>query len=199
MNYPYAKYTMTFNEFISNNPLFLENTIKLSTNERSKNLISMLISHFNVYEIGAETEDLFMLNFKDTFNSWKDYYEELITAYTKEYDYAVNNKKRNIKETKHYDNGSTSNKEDIKSKHDNIELPNKMITDAYDKYINNSYKDNDNKEGSSSFNRNILTEDVHTTYYDDEIIDLKNKYIKQLRNLYLEFALKFRENFIIIY
>lgn len=199
MNNPYARYTETLKEFCDNHPSFLTDTIVLTNPEHSQKLIEMIKSHFDVYEIGAETEDLFMLNFKDTFIEWKDYYEELINAYYKEYDYALNNRKRNIKETRFVDNTETNSEEVNNEFHKNIELPNKMITDGEDKYVNNSYKNNDNKNVKGGLLRNTTTEDSNTTYYDDEIIDLKNKYIKQLRNLFLEFALKFRENFIIIY
>ena len=57
-NYPYARYTKTFLQFIDENPTFLTDTINANTFGKqvyADDLIECLKANFNFYEIGGET------------------------------------------------------------------------------------------------------------------------------------------------
>ena len=65
-NYPYARYTKTFLQFIDENPTFLTDTINANTFGKqlyADDLIDCLKANFNFYEIGGETEDTFIADF----------------------------------------------------------------------------------------------------------------------------------------
>ena len=199
MNNMYAKYTETFHDFLIANPSFLGSTITMSSTIRTDKLKNALVSEFNLYEIGGETEEMFMTMFADVFNQWKDYYEERITAYEKQYDYTTGNRRRTVKQSTIGTEGTQDGNESSNNKHTDIELPNKVVSEDYEGYPNAINKDvasgNNHREYENETNLN----DEVTTYFDDEFLDLKNKYLAQLRNIYLEFAKKFKECFILIY
>lgn len=199
MNNMYAKYTQTFHDFLLDNPSFLEDTIKLSSEERNDKLINALKSVFNLYEIGGETDDIFKVMFTDVFNLWKDYYEERITAYEKQYDYTVGNRRRTVKSSGINTTGTQDSNGSSNNKHTEIELPNKQVSPSYEGYPNAIDKDDATDEAHKSYDSNTILNDEVTTFFDDEFLDLKRKYLEQLRNIYLEFANKFKECFILIY
>ena len=68
LNYGDPRYTETFLQFQENNPNALEDIIVMSTTDRSNALINMLKAKYNVYEISAPNEALFIQYLKDTFN-----------------------------------------------------------------------------------------------------------------------------------
>lgn len=199
MNNMYAKYTETFYDFLKDNPNFLDDIIQLSTSERSQKLKEALTSEFNLYEIGGETEKVFEIMFTDTFKQWKDYYEERITAYEKQYDYTEGNKRRTIKSSTINTEGSQDGNGSSNSKNTEIELPNKQVTQSYEGYPNAITKDENSDEQHREYENETTLDDEVTTIFDDEFLDLKRKYMEQLRNIYLEFAKKFKECFILIY
>ena len=172
MNNPYTKYTMTYKEFCSFNQEWIDEVISLSTSEKSQKLKDAIYNTFAIYEISGETIGEFKEFFKDTFNLHKDYYEELITNYEKEFDYASAIRSKS---------GSKTTNQDIE-----VELPNKVIDedDIY-KYPNNGSK---GTVQSENWNDN-----------PSEFIRLKNQYLRQIRNCYNEFAMKFSDCFIHIY
>lgn len=199
MNVPIAKYTETLLEFNINNPTFLEDTLVMSTTEKSQKLINAVIAMYNVYEIGSETEDLFKLNFADVFALWKDYYEEKITAYEKAYDYSTGNRRTYSRENTIDTSGEKDSSDSSDNKHTEIELPNKKVDTSYEGYPNDISKDDSSSEGHTDYTSKTEMLDLSTTTYHDEFIDLKNKYIKQIKSMYNEFASKFKECFMLIY
>ena len=199
MSNMYAKYTETFHDFLILNPLFLGMTIRMSSEERIEKLKNALISEYNLYEIGGETEEMFMIMFADTFNQWVDYYEERITAYEKQYDYTISNRRRTIKSSTIGTSGSQDGTDSSDNKHTDIELPNKQVSLDYEGYPNAINKDVSSGSNHREYENETNLDDTVTTIFDDEFLDLKNKYLAQLRNIYLEFAKKFKECFILIY
>lgn len=195
----FAKYTETFFDFNKTYPSFLIDNLAMSTTERTEKLVNALKSVYNLYEIGGETEQTFMIMFMDTFNTWKDYYEERITAYEKQYDYTVGNRRRTIKTSGINTTGTQNTNSSSNNKHTDIELPNKQVTFDYEGYPNAISKDDSTDENSRAYDSNTTLNDEVTTYFDDEFLDLKKKYLDQIRNIYLEFANKFKECFILIY
>ena len=199
MNSMYAKYTETFHDFLLLNPLFLDMTVGMSSTERTEKLKNALISEFNLYEIGGETEEIFKIMFADTFNQWKEYYEERITAYEKQYDYTLGNRRRTLKQSTIGTEGSQDSTGSSNNKHTEIELPNKQVSQDYEGYPNAINKDAGSDESHREYENETNLNDEVVTIFDDEFLDLKNKYLSQLRNIYLEFAKKFKECFILIY
>lgn len=195
----YAKYTQTFHDFLLDNPSFLGDIINLSTTERTEKLINALTTEYNLYEIGGETDDMFKIMFTDVFKQWKDYYEERITAYDKQYDYTLGNRRRTVKTSSINTEGTQDSNGSSNNKHTEIELPNKQVTSSYEGYPNAIDKDESSDEAHREYNTDTSLSDEVTTYFDDEFLDLKRKYMEQLRNIYLEFAKKFKECFILIY
>lgn len=172
-NYPYAKYTETFMEFLDNHTDFLSTLISLDTTEHTNKLISMLKEYYSFYEIGAETEDLFDLYFTSVYNIWRDYYIEKLNAYEKEFDYTK---------------GITKTVANItKGKTVDYDLPNKVLSasDSYSKYPSNVNTD----EGSSN----------STTTDNSLLLNQKEQYMRQLKNIYLEFVLRFMDCFVPLY
>lgn len=111
----YAKYTMTFKDFVDSNLEWYATNIKLSTPKMTGELQLALSSMWDFYEISGETIGEFKLMLLDTLHEYSSYYEEMITNYEKEFDYAtaVIRKTDNI----------------------HIELPNKQVSPTdYDKY-----------------------------------------------------------------
>ena len=199
MSNMYAKFTETFHDFLKEYPSFLTDIIKMSSEVREEKLKNALISEFNLYEIGGETEEMFSIMFEDTFNQWKDYYEERITAYEKQYDYTLGNRRRTLKKSYITTEGSQQGSSVSDSKHTDIELPNKQVSSSYEGYPNAISKDTNNDQNQRTYDNETNLDDEITTIFDDEFLDLKRKYLEQLRNIYLEFARKFKECFILIY
>lgn len=174
MNNPYANYSMTYKEFTNDelNLAWLASSLVMSTEERSEKLRLAIASMWNAYEISGETIGEFKMFMIDTFNEHKQYYEEMLTAYEKEFDYSD--------ATKRTVTTSGSDK-DI-----HVDLPNKQIdTDDIYKYPNDGNK----REVSS------------TNEVEDGALFLraKREYLRQVRNLYNEFAYKFKDCFIHIF
>lgn len=172
LNYGDPRYTETFLQFQENNPTALENIIVMSTTDRSNALISMLKAKYNVYEISAPNEALFIQYLKDTFNEYKDYYEELLDTYDKKYD--IDDLNKRIVESEITP--------DLVEEH--IDLPRSSAT-------NNIPTTIDKSKGSSS--TESTTTDMST------LISLKNQYMRQVRNIYNEFAIRFMDCFLHIY
>lgn len=167
-----AKYTETFLDFQANNPSMLERVIVMSTTERSNKLIEMLKAKYNIYEIACPNESLFVQYLKDTFNEHKDYYEELLDTYDKKYD--IDDLNKRIVESEITPN--------LVEEH--IDLP--RTSPAVEKPTTK-----DVSKGTSS------TESTTTDM--SSLISLKTQYMRQVRNVYSEFANRFAECFLQVF
>lgn len=197
-NYPYSVYTMTLLEYLDRQ-LWDMQDLNMGESSRNNAFLDMFTSMYNLCEIGAETPDLFRKMVTDTFNEYKDYYNQLLDAYEKQYDYATGNKKITIRsETVDTDTDRISKNID-NNKHTEIELPNKQVSNPDDSYPSAIDKDESNSKNVSNAKAKTVREYTDTVEYKDEFIDLKNKYIEQIRNVYKEFCEKFKDCFMIIY
>lgn len=101
---------------------------------------------------------------KDIIGEWKSYYNEMITNYSKDFDYAT---------------GITNS---IENESINVDLPNKKV-DSESIY---SYPSSGDKG--------------KTTYVDNsKFLSMKRQYLSQIRDLYKEFAKKFKDMFMHLY
>lgn len=172
-SYPNAKYTMSFLEFLDITGQWFYTNFTMSTTARTTGIQNAIRQKWNLYEIAGETIGEMKLMLKDTFDYWKPYYEEMLTAYEKQFDYATDGITRVVE-----DEG------EVKGIH--VELPNKQIdaTDIY-KYPNDGDKD----EHSNTV----------TTTDSTRFLEMKQKYMRQIRNLYNEYADKLDECFIHVF
>ena len=187
-----ALYTKLFSTFLAENPTFLTNVITMSTADKSTALISAIKARWNLYEIcdtdgttdGSGDSD-FKEYFKEAFDRFKPYYEEMISNYSKAYDYATGNKKTNTSHTANAGTGTSSDSETDTG----FALPNKLGGAEYP-----TTKKTLSTSGNSGTNG---TADSNSeTIYNDEFIQLKIEYMAQIRDLYYEFAGQFAPCFI---
>lgn len=183
-----CRYTERFTDFITNNPNWLEENLVMSTTERTTKLVQMLINTYGIYEISGETEGEEKEFLIDVFGCYKDYYEEILDNYTKKFNFESGIINNSLTTHTKKNDGEDSNV------NIHVELPNKKI-DAND-YFN--YPDNADKEITT---RGTSVTDTNTSSVtsNDKYIKLKNQYIRQIRNIYSEIALKFKECFIMLY
>lgn len=177
--YLYTRYTITLHDLLINEPTLLDN-LTLSTAERTEKFKNMFIAKWDIYEINTETVKMFKLILTNKFNTLKDYYEELISAYETKIN-MLDGKLTSITREDTEDNNQIYSGESL-----NYDLP--RTNSAENKpssKSNNSGNTNDNKR----FNQTI------TTKGEENVISLKTQYMKMLRNIYYEFVNDFETCF----
>lgn len=193
-----AKYTKLYKDIDAETKLAVDTL--LDSFGEDEWLSKLVEAKFRYYEICDEDEDVFFQVMSDTFYLHVQYYTELLENYQKEYDYATGNKRIVSRD----DNGSATHAKNVSgtsnTRTDNYSLPNRVIDPNDEKgYITdaeitkNSNDVNDTGASSSETHSDI------TTIYADEFLDLKRKYLSQIRNVYSEFADKFKDCFLHIY
>lgn len=212
-----AKYTMLYKDWLLvsystplPHPVIRINSILLNqafseilgSSDMANTLLTMIYSIFAYYEIGSDEENHkydfsefkdFMLN---VCSEYADYYKEVIENYTKEYNYALNNKRVVTKQDAL--NISGNNTTSGTGSNTDYELPNKVIPE--NQYRNTPTSINDTENSSSKTYQNATSRtSTNTTEFNNEFIDLKNKYMNQIRNVYREFAMKFKDCFYQVY
>ena len=146
-----------------------------------RKLTDMILEKFRLWEVFTLDESLFFVAMNDIFKRYKDYYGELITAYQTEINFLDGDKV-----TTNYEN-------------DNVLTPRAQYeTVNYDLPRSQS---NIDRPTTKMSNGGVSGTD--TTHYEGEtvrkggnVIELKKKYMDLLRNVFDEFAEKFRPNFI---
>ena len=157
-------------------------------------LTDMLYNVYEYYEVGDDDE-MFQFMY-DTFCEYSTYYKEIIDNYSKEYQYELNNKRVVTKSDAL--NISGNNTTSGTGSNTDYELPNKVIPE--NQYRNTPTSITDNENSSSKTYQNATSRaSTYTTEFNNEFIDLKNKYMNQIRNVYREFAMKFKDCFYQIY
>ena len=182
-----ARLTETFHEFLQSNPTFLSTELPMvlsNGTDVSSSFHKVLTGMWGLYEINADTEDLFKVMLKDTYNEYYDYYLQIADGYYKDYDFTTGLTR--VTESYGTDTG-TSNSQSI-----TVDLPNKQI-DADDIY---KYPDSGDKGSTSTSDSTSATT---TTTYNDRYLELKNRFIRQIRNVFAEFAGRFSDCFSMVY
>lgn len=149
---------------------------------------------YTAAEVNVFLQDMFyILNLK------RPYYVELIHNYQKEYDYATGNKRTTHREDSWNKQGSTTNTVTSSGEHTEYELPNKVVGDNY-KATPNAIDSDTGSSTNQGNNATITTGSSDTVVtYSNEFLDLKRKYLSQLRNVYEEYADELKECFYLIY
>lgn len=170
--------------------------VTLSTSEQINKFKEMFVARWDIYEIGGETLALTKRFFKNKFDVYKDYYQELINDYDNKINYLdgiIHSETVSYSENRDIsDTGNVINTENL----ENIDLPNKQTQQNYvTSKVNDTkgtsvdtHKDDD-KFGNTLISRNG----------DVNILEQKIKYQNYLRNIYLEFVERFKNCFVLIY
>lgn len=141
----------------------------------------------------------FITDVKRTLELKAPYYAELIENYNKAYDYATGNKRR----TERYDNWHRSGEKHSSGgsdgEHTEYELPNKVVATTYKNTPSSIDTDNGNSHSDEADTSDTSGSSVNTVIYDNEFLDLKRKYLAQIRNVYEEYADEIEECFYSIY
>ena len=170
---------------------FTENDISI--------LIELLKSRWNDYEMVDITDNELFEYFHDIFSENYSTYAQLLQNYRKEYDYATGNKRIVTRN----DNINIQGQRDIASKdnnkHTDYELPNKVTDDNYESTPSAIGKDASESESSNTYNNETSHSSSVETEYKNEFLDLKNKYLNQIRDVIREFANKFELCFQLVY
>lgn len=182
-------YTETFHEFIRNNPGWLEANLQFDTEQHTSEFISVLTGQWGQYEIAGETEEQQKQFLLDTYNEHYPYYKQLLEAYNKEFDWAVDGIKRKVQLS-----GSSTVVASGKDTELHIDLPNKVVSPT--DYENYPSSVDITKPGTTQ----TTTPNTTTTYTNsEEFIAKKREYMNQLRNVYAEFGTRFFDCFIGIF
>lgn len=204
-----AKYTKLFKTYLlarnpSTNHTYGEQLSSMLNdklgNDFGAQCYEVIKSMYNFYEIGSDDNDEMAMFLEDTVYLKYRYYKELYDNYTKEYNYATGNKKTVSRMDNYTRSGQYAKTLTNSGDHTEYELPNKVIPA-------NQYKNTPSNIGSDDFTNTDIGNNTGTTTgsssivttYDNEFLDLKRKYLAQIRNLAEEFANTFKECFYIIY
>lgn len=181
--YMYATYTMCYYDFINKYPNAFDN-LHVGDNDFMSKFWGMFNSYWTEYEINGETIPLFIMRVSNTFISICDYWHNKITTYEKQLIY-----EEGIKETYEEINKDTEITEGINNTN-YIDLPNKISSNEY---ISN--KTNNSINGSTSNDRNKKYNKTGGV----NVIDQREKYLKYLNNMFLDFVKEFKGCFIQLY
>lgn len=165
-------------------------------------LYDMLLNVYRFYEIGEDDDEhLIMFNFLvDVFREYAPYYNQVIQNYNKEYDYALNNKRTITKSDKLNMVGNTNISNEQNGSTTRYDLPNKVVPSSNWRSTPSDITDTEESSSNNKDYTNDTTRDsTTTTEFNNEFIDLKNKYMNQIRNVYREFAMKFKDCFYQVY
>ena len=177
-----------------------ENRIKyiLIDFDGTDKLFDMVLSKYALYENIVGDIFTFYDMFKDIYNEHSQYYKELLENYNKEYNYALGNKRRTIRhDTSIGEKGSTRNNSSSDT-NDQFDLPNKVVQNP-EGYLTSRNKDTFAEAGNYHEDNEHTYDSEVSVIYDNEFLDLKRKYLAQIRNVYSEFAEKFNECFIKVF
>lgn len=193
-----AKYTTLLNDISDESKTTLETLLDaFGTDEM---LTAIFYAKYRYYEICDKDESIFLQCVNDVYDEHKKYYLELLENYNKEYDYATGNKRIVSRD----DSAVASHNKDVSGKSESTskeyDLPNKTVdpNDEFGYLTGADKNENENQVSDVGSSTSDSHSDV-TTIYADEFLDLKRKYLAQIRNVYSEFADKFKDCFLHIY
>lgn len=161
--------------------------------ERVNKLLRMISSLYSTYDV-VDVDNMFAY-FNHIFQEYRDYYIEILDNYEKQYDYALNNKHTVTKTDNLVMTGSSNINTSTDSKDTDIQLPNKVVPTTYEGTPSAITKGENNGRQDKNYDNNTTKSSSYITEYNNEFIDLKNKYLNHIRNVYREFAKHFIECF----
>lgn len=207
-----AQFTMCFKDVYTEAPNVLDGIV-MSTTTRTTQLVDMLKAKYDVYEISGETIPEFQLFLTNTFNQWVSYYEQMLDAYEEEFDWKLGDVETpNIT----YGNDTTrvvtprvktrtTNTEGIVTTTEDYDLPRSTTTEnrpSSKTVVTPSAGQNITENESIAGTDTIHDEGERTetgTRARVNLVQQREKFLKTIRNLYAEFADKFKPCFLDMY
>lgn len=187
----YTRFTITLHDALLKEPTLLDN-LTLSTTERTDKFKNFFIAKWFNYEISGETIPMFKALIENRFNTLKDYYEELITAYEIKID-MLDGKMVTI--TRDDTKNDTFNRNvNLNGENKIYDLPRTSVTE--NKPTQKSDIVNSNVEDSTT---NKTLKQTISKKGGVNVIDLKRDYMKLIRNVYIDFVTNFDTCFIDLY
>lgn len=190
-------------------------TLLLDVNEVTENFLENLFSDFessadvpvslylefksmyNFYEICDKDESIFRQCVEDVYYEHQNYYKELFDNYSKEYNYMTGNTRTMTRNDTSSGSHSRDNTDSGNTDRTEYDLPNKVVTPTTATgYATSKNTENGSSTGHEEGERESEYHSTITHTYSNEILDLKRKYIEQIRNVYREFASKFSDCFL---
>lgn len=174
------------------------NPLDVSTKDLQM-LGELIADKYNDYDMVEETNNLLQHYFLDIFEENIIYYAQLLVNYRKDYDYATGNKRIVSRNDNINIEGHREINNDNNNKSTDYELPNKVIADNYESTPSNINKTDTKEKSTNDYDNNTTHESQVVTEYKNEFLDLKNKYMNQIRDVLKEFASKFELCFQLVY
>lgn len=155
---------------------------------RTEKFNKIFKARYNTKSIAGETIELFKIYIDDTFNQYVDYYNELLDIYEEQLNYNDGIKATRI----HRDTGDSQDTNNSHSENRIIDLPNSSTTGEYD---SQKTKNETNSGLHNEYSKTIS----ETVTGGVNVVDQRKKALEFIRNLYLEFADKFKDCFAFVY
>ena len=167
-----------------------------SQTHSSIKLEDVFYGKWNYYEICDSDEEIFVSCLTDILNVNKAEWHELLVNYNKEYNYATGNKRTMARHDVSESDMEGSSDDTSDSVTKDYSLPNKQVSvDLDDGYATGASKEHSTLGNERETHRESTYDSTIVHTYDNEFLDLKRKYMNQIRNLFEEFADKFSDCF----
>lgn len=152
---------------------------------------------YNFYELCTDNDQIFVECVTNVYTEYINYYKELYDNYKKQYDYALGNKRTMARhDVSHSERDITTSTSDSGTRKD-YDLPNKVVDPtSEDGYLTGKSVNSGEGTSRDAGSKDSTYDSTIINTYDNEFLDLKKKYLAQIRNLYEEFAEKFSDCFL---
>lgn len=166
-------------------------------NPYNKTMSQVFTAKYRFYEICDIDEEVFLRCVQDVYDEYINYYTELFVNYKKTYDYSVGNKRTMVRhDESHSEREGTTNTTGGSTKRD-YDLPNKTVDSTSENgYLTGKSVGDMTETVGDEGSKDSTYDSTITNTYDNEFLDLKKKYLAQIRNLYEEFAERFSDCFL---
>ena len=165
-------------------------------NNLALTLEQVFYGKWNFYEICDSDENVFYQCLSDIVDVYKAEWHELLDNYSKAYDYATGNKRTMARHDQSESDMTGSSDDTSDSVTREYALPNKQVSnDLDDGYATGASKEHAELGNEKETHRESTYDSTIVHTYDNEFLDLKRKYMAQIRNLLEEFADKFSDCF----
>lgn len=206
-----ANFTMCFRDVYTIEPnIFSE--MEMSTTDRLDALIGMLKAKYDIYEISAETIPEFKIFLTNMFNQWVFYYEQMLDAYEEEFDWKLgdvdssnmtftDDNTRTLTPRAVYTTTSTPG---VVSTTEDYDLPRSTATESRpaSKSVTTPMGNDVTTSGGTDGTDTVVDDGEKTetgSRSHVNLVEQRDKFLKAVRNLYMEFADKFKPCFMDMY
>lgn len=200
MNYPYSRFTMTYQEVVDLDTTIPE-LMSFGDDTKDKAIRDMVMDMYWNWEIAGETIGEFKNMLQHSFNTVKDYYNELIDAYQTKIDMLDGRKTVITRDTTNTDKKTETTASTTHGSNTNdalfYDLPRSTTSENRPSTKTDKASSTDNS-GTATFTAdNVKNIDATiTTIGGENVIKLKKDYMKLIRNVYYDCAMELRKCFL---